>query len=80
MHQTVTKTFLGQSFLSTTLLYAGLYTLVYKFEVCKWIAHLVFLLEEQVLTWKYMHMWHLIEKVIFVRDFYGWLNKENIYL
>ncbi|KAL9971112.1 hypothetical protein ACROYT_G023599 [Oculina patagonica] len=32
MHQTVTKSFLGQSFLSTTLLYAGLYTLVYKFE------------------------------------------------
>jgi len=33
MHQTVTKSFLGQSFLSTTLLYAGLYTLVYKIEV-----------------------------------------------
>lgn len=32
MHQTVTKSFLGQSFLSTTLLYAGLYTLVYKFD------------------------------------------------
>ena len=33
MHQSVTKSFLGQSFLSTTLLYAGLYTLVYKIEV-----------------------------------------------
>lgn len=32
MHQTVTKSFLAQSFLSTTLLYAGLYTLVYKIE------------------------------------------------
>lgn len=32
MHQTVTKSFLAQSFLSTTLLYAGLYTLVYKFD------------------------------------------------
>lgn len=32
MHQTVTKSFLGQSFLSTTLLYAGLYTLVYKID------------------------------------------------
>lgn len=32
MHQSVTKSFLGQSFLSTTLLYAGLYTLVYKIE------------------------------------------------
>lgn len=30
MHQTVTKSFLGQSYLSTTLLYAGLYTLMYK--------------------------------------------------
>jgi len=29
----VTKSFLAQSFLSTTLLYAGLYTLVYKFKV-----------------------------------------------
>ena len=33
MHQTVTKSFLAQSYLSTTLLYAGLYTLVYKIEV-----------------------------------------------
>ena len=33
MHQTITKSFLGQSFLSTTLLYAGLYTLVYKIDV-----------------------------------------------
>ena len=33
MHQTLTKSFLAQSFLSTTLLYAGLYTLVYKIEV-----------------------------------------------
>ena len=33
MHQTVTKSFLGQSFLSTTLLYAGLYMLVYKIDV-----------------------------------------------
>lgn len=32
MHQTVTKSFLAQSYLSTTLLYAGLYTLVYKIE------------------------------------------------
>lgn len=32
MHQTLTKSFLAQSFLSTTLLYAGLYTLVYKIE------------------------------------------------
>lgn len=32
MHQTVTKSFLAQSFLSTILLYAGLYTLVYKFD------------------------------------------------
>lgn len=32
MHQTITKSFLGQSFLSTTLLYAGLYTLVYKID------------------------------------------------
>lgn len=32
MHQTVTKSFLAQSFFSTTLLYAGLYTLAYKFD------------------------------------------------
>ncbi|XP_074625222.1 uncharacterized protein LOC141883593 isoform X2 [Acropora palmata] len=32
MHQTVTKSFLAQSFFSTTLLYAGLYTLAYKFN------------------------------------------------
>ena len=35
MHQTVTKSFLAQSFFSTTLLYAGLYTLAYKFNVSK---------------------------------------------
>ncbi|KXJ16321.1 uncharacterized protein LOC110236052 [Exaiptasia diaphana] len=32
MHHTLTKSFLGQSFLSLTLLFAGLYTLVYNIE------------------------------------------------
>ena len=57
MHQTVTKSFLAQSFFSTTLLYAGLYTLAYKFDVSK--TQRVFIPGER--TWFEIVVWEFQE-------------------